>query len=102
MEKRTRNALIDWVTKIFSNLESDNIKETSSATHNVESLRTDLTKLLKLRDVDLKRNYDDVTDPNIGKPSLVGKAKANGKRDILLSFNSPESVPILNRYWKKP
>ena len=34
MEKRTRDALMDWVTKI-ANLVSDNIKETSIATHDV-------------------------------------------------------------------
>ena len=42
MDKQTRDALMDWVTKI-ANLVSDNIKETSNATQDVESLRTDLT-----------------------------------------------------------
>ena len=125
---------MDWVTKI-ANLVSDNIKETSSAAHDVETLRTDLTndqnemnkvtlsskwekamiessKLVKLRDVDLKKNYDDAKDPkladslysemsdilaplgreNIGKPSIIGKAKADGKRDVILSFNTPEEA----------
>ena len=134
MEKRTRNALMDWVTKI-ANLVSDNIKETSSTAHDVETLRTDLTndqnemnkvtlsskwekamiessKLVKLRDVDLKKDYDDAKDPrladslytelsdilaplgreNIGKPSIIGKAKADGKRDVILSFNTPEEA----------
>ena len=134
MEKRTRDALMDWVNQI-ANLVSDNIKETSNATHDVVCLRTDLTndqnemnkvtlstkweramvessKLVKLRNVDLKKNYDDVKDPkladnllsemsnilaplgrsNIGKPSIIGKAKADGKRDVILSFASPEEA----------
>ena len=134
MEKRTRDALMDWVTKI-ANLVSDNIKETSIATHDVENLRTDMTndqnemnkvtlsskweramiessRLVKLRDVDLKKNYDDAKDPkladslyaemsdilaplgreNIGRPSIIGKAKADGKRDVILSFATPEEA----------
>ena len=66
-----------WVTKI-ANLVADNIKETSNATQDVESLQTDLTndqnemnkvtlsakweramiessKLVKLRNIDLKK-----------------------------------------------
>ena len=69
-----------WVTKI-ANLVSDNIKETSNATQDVESLQTDLTndqnemnkvtlsakweramiessKLVKFRNIDLKKNYE--------------------------------------------
>ena len=123
-----------WVTKI-ANLVSDNIKETSNATQDVESLQTDLTndqnemnkvtlsakweramiessKLVKLRNIDLKKNYENAKDPkladslysemsdilaplgreNIGKPSIVGKARADGKRDVILSFATPEEA----------
>ena len=85
---------MDWVTKIV-NIVSDNIKETSNATQDVESLQTNLTndknemnkvtlsakwerammessKLVKLRNIDLKKNYDNAKDPKLAD-SLYSK-----------------------------